>query len=636
MKKIFCYLVCFTTILILSITAQSANFSKTFYKYYFDGLAQESIDVFVTGFELSDGKRENLLIEIDETGETVDHYENLLPLIEGEDAVVIFKFKTDNEVTPYPNINEINIRICAEELVGGRSPKLGKNYRIYYIENEEVNEIEISSFSDTELEFKADELGVYVFCYDPRAYSVPFYENEIERNENYEIINEEYYRCDNLDKYDAVIFSEMPKKDGYIFTGWKQNEQKGAYYSKKYVEYSETSFDKWKLYSSDWRVYAFDARELYASWCPEEEYTPLEVTLEYDEKITKGKENGREITLKLSEGKFNQALFESGDIPLTIEDAYKKWDFDDYFSGWGLENWKFYWNVVGSDEILIDTVELIDETTLKFTLSGNSSDKYKDSEIWIEFNSSLYISCETDETANSIYETADIQLDENGIKKAMFISDNSIKLNRQKKSSGSSSVYYSVSFDSNGGENVKSKRVKRGNKVLEPETPLKDGYVFQGWYEDEELTEKYDFERSVTKEITLYAAWEEDDTNKIVLTVGEVKATIYGEEVTNDVAPVIRNDRVMLPLRFVLESLGAEVIWKSESPDEVKITKDGTEILIYIGKNEAYVNGEKVMLDSPAFLENDRTYIPIRFVAESLDCDVMWNEEDKQVVITTR
>ena len=89
----------------------------------------------------------------------------------------------------------------------------------------------------------------------------------------------------------------------------------------------------------------------------------------------------------------------------------------------------------------------------------------------------------------------------------------------------------------------------------------------------------------------------------------------------------------MLPARFVAEALGAKVEWNGEER-KVLITKDNVEIIIYIDSEVAYVNGEKVILDSPAFIENDRTYTPIRFISERLNAEVEWIEETQEVVIT--
>ena len=75
--------------------------------------------------------------------------------------------------------------------------------------------------------------------------------------------------------------------------------------------------------------------------------------------------------------------------------------------------------------------------------------------------------------------------------------------------SGGSSNYYTVSFNSNGGSIVSSVKVKKEGTVSAPAAPVKNGFVFDGWYTDKELTQKYDFAATVTKSFTLYAKWQE-------------------------------------------------------------------------------------------------------------------------------
>jgi len=121
--------------------------------------------------------------------------------------------------------------------------------------------------------------------------------------------------------------------------------------------------------------------------------------------------------------------------------------------------------------------------------------------------------------------------------------------------------------------------------------------------------------------------------SQIILTIGSVDAQVFGAPVSNDVAPIIENDRTMLPARFVAESLGAYVAWDN-AQRKVTIHKNLTMIEIYIDSDIAYINGNPVTLDSPAFIRNDRTYTPVRFIAEALGATVEWNELLRQVIIT--
>ena len=228
-----------------------------------------------------------------------------------------------------------------------------------------------------------------------------------------------------------------------------------------------------------------------------------------------------------------------------------------------------------------------------------------------------------------------------------------------KSSGGSGSTKrYTVSFNTNGGNKITSQTVAKNNSVKEPTAPIKENFEFAGWYTDKELTTKYDFTEKVTKSFTIYAKWTEqkqenggsedvvnnnsgnenkESSNTIVLTIDEHDALVYGITKTNDVAPKVVNDRTMLPARFVAENLGATVEWDGEK-QLVTITgktekQEDVIILITIGSDYAKVNGEDVKLDSPAFVENDRTYTPIRFISENLGATVEWNETEQTVTI---
>ena len=190
-----------------------------------------------------------------------------------------------------------------------------------------------------------------------------------------------------------------------------------------------------------------------------------------------------------------------------------------------------------------------------------------------------------------------------------------------------------VKFDTNGGNIMQNISVMDGSKIGTLEIPQKEGFVFTGWYSDKECTKKYDIDTEVTSSTTLYAGWKVSPIRQLILTIDKKDATVWNESKTTDVAPVIRNDRTMIPARFVAENLGAKVDW-SEDEQKVTITKGNIVIIIYINSDKAYVNNEEITLDSPAFVENDRTYTPLRFISENLGASVEWFEEAQQVVIT--
>lgn len=202
---------------------------------------------------------------------------------------------------------------------------------------------------------------------------------------------------------------------------------------------------------------------------------------------------------------------------------------------------------------------------------------------------------------------------------------------KRSSSSGTTTRTYTAQFDTNGGSAVDKVKTDKNGKIERPADPTKEGYIFVGWYSDSKLTKPFDFSAELTANSTLYAKWKEN--NEIILTIGSRKISVFGREIKNDVAPKIVNDRTMLPIRIVAESLGGTVTWNGEL-QRVTIQKGADVILITIGADTAYVNGTAVKLDAAAFVENGRTYLPLRFVSETLGAQVVWNEAEKTVTIT--
>lgn len=126
------------------------------------------------------------------------------------------------------------------------------------------------------------------------------------------------------------------------------------------------------------------------------------------------------------------------------------------------------------------------------------------------------------------------------------------------------------------------------------------------------------------------------EKNKVmILTIDNKVMQLYGNTHVNDVAPIIKNSRTMLPIRIVAENLGASVSWNN-TLRKVTIEKSGTYIEIFIDSAYAKVNGNVVILDSPAFIQNDRTYLPVRFIAENLGAEVIWNDYSRDVIIAPK
>lgn len=98
--------------------------------------------------------------------------------------------------------------------------------------------------------------------------------------------------------------------------------------------------------------------------------------------------------------------------------------------------------------------------------------------------------------------------------------------------------------------------------------------------------------------------------------------------------PIIIDGRTLVPMRTIFEALGAEVQWIDENGvKSIIATTEDTTINMTIDSDRFYVNGEEKTLDVPAQLINDKTLVPIRAVSESLGCSADWENETKTVII---
>ncbi|MDD7363467.1 MAG: copper amine oxidase N-terminal domain-containing protein [Peptoniphilus sp.] len=112
---------------------------------------------------------------------------------------------------------------------------------------------------------------------------------------------------------------------------------------------------------------------------------------------------------------------------------------------------------------------------------------------------------------------------------------------------------------------------------------------------------------------------------------------VDGEYVATDVPPFIENDRTLVPVRFVSERLNAAVDWDQKTRQVTVSKDDGSKIELAIGSDVStvYRDGkiETVPLDVPAKLVKSRTFVPLRFIAESMGKDVDWDPETRAVII---
>jgi hypothetical protein len=89
-----------------------------------------------------------------------------------------------------------------------------------------------------------------------------------------------------------------------------------------------------------------------------------------------------------------------------------------------------------------------------------------------------------------------------------------------------------------------------------------------------------------------------------------------------------------LPAWCLLEELGMTLTWDGEK-QKVVASKGNLEIDMTIGQSTALVNGLSQILTRPPELRNERTYVPLRWLAESVNANVEWDQQTNKVRITT-
>ncbi len=179
-------------------------------------------------------------------------------------------------------------------------------------------------------------------------------------------------------------------------------------------------------------------------------------------------------------------------------------------------------------------------------------------------------------------------------------------------------------------------------------TPITDFPIEKTYYSDlniEDNTVYYYILRPVYKDKTIGDASNEvsiksGSLNKsIVLQLGSKYMFVNNEKKEIDPGKgtimIIKNGRTFLPIRAVIEEMGGEVEWR-QSDKRVSIYLKGTKIYLWIGNKNAKVNGSTKETDvAPYISDSERTMLPLRFIAENLDCDVDWDGLTKKVTIKT-
>lgn len=117
----------------------------------------------------------------------------------------------------------------------------------------------------------------------------------------------------------------------------------------------------------------------------------------------------------------------------------------------------------------------------------------------------------------------------------------------------------------------------------------------------------------------------------------DIKIEIEGKADTYENVPILVNERVLLPFREVLVNLGVKndkehIVWK-DNEQSVTVLDGMNKVYLKIENTTAYVNGKAITLDAAPMIYKDRTYVPVRFVSQSLGREVGWDGAFKKVFI---
>ncbi len=112
-----------------------------------------------------------------------------------------------------------------------------------------------------------------------------------------------------------------------------------------------------------------------------------------------------------------------------------------------------------------------------------------------------------------------------------------------------------------------------------------------------------------------------------------ITMTVNETLIKTDTEPYLHRGTTYVPIRFVSEALRVDSVHWDSLTDSAIIKDGNTTIVLPKNKNGGYINGSYVPVENGTMLVNDRTYVPVRFVSEALDCQVNWVPETYTVNI---
>lgn len=125
--------------------------------------------------------------------------------------------------------------------------------------------------------------------------------------------------------------------------------------------------------------------------------------------------------------------------------------------------------------------------------------------------------------------------------------------------------------------------------------------------------------------LPVMASVEADDEGTVGLFINE-------KWIAAETPPILKNDRTLAPLRIIAEALNFEVGWE-EQEQKVTVSKDNLSFALFINRNHLIKDGQKTPTDIAPILRFDTTMVPVRLISELLSCDVEWDGNHDMVFV---
>lgn len=106
---------------------------------------------------------------------------------------------------------------------------------------------------------------------------------------------------------------------------------------------------------------------------------------------------------------------------------------------------------------------------------------------------------------------------------------------------------------------------------------------------------------------------------------------VYGQPIQGDVEPFVENERILVPIRLISETFGYQVNW-DEATRQITISGEKT-VILTLDRTEAIVDGTPVALDIAPVVRSERTFVPLRFIAETFGHPVSWHQATQVAAI---